>query len=42
MPAFSMKARHRNAAPSKVPGPGAYDSIGSPNKKAAPSYGFGT
>jgi hypothetical protein len=26
MPAFSMKGRHKNAAPQRVPGPGAYDS----------------
>ena len=37
-----MKGRHKNAAASKVPGPGAYESSSSPNKKAAPSYGFGT
>ena len=42
MPAFSMKGRYKNAIPSKVPGPGAYTSTSSPNKKAAPSYGFGT
>lgn len=42
MPAFSMKGRHKNADPSKVPGPGAYNSASSPNKKSAPSYGFGT
>lgn len=42
LPAFSMQGRHKNAAPSKVPGPGAYYSQSSPDKKAAPSYGFGT
>ena len=42
LPSFSMKGRHKNAEMLKVPGPGTYDSIGSPNKKAAPSYGFGT
>lgn len=42
LPAFSMKGRHKNAGLSRVPGPGAYNSIGSPNKKAAPAYGFGT
>lgn len=43
LPAFSMKGRHKNADPSKVPGPGAYTTQhGSPMKKAAPSYGFGT
>ena len=42
LPAFSMKGRHKNAGIAKVPGPGAYESIGSPNKKSAPSYGFGS
>ena len=42
LPAFSMKGRHKNADMSRVPGPGAYNSIGSPTKKAAPAYGFGT
>lgn len=42
LPAFSMKGRHKNAGVPKVPGPGTYESIGSPNKKAAPSYGFGS
>ena len=37
-----MKGRHKNAQLTGVPGPGAYSSIGSPNKMAAPSYGFGT
>ena len=42
MPAFSMKGRHKNAQLSKVPGPGAYESKGSPDRKGAPAYGFGT
>jgi len=42
MPAFSMKGRYKNTELSKVPGPGAYTTQGSPDKKAAPSYGFGT
>ena len=43
MPAFSMQGRHKNDAMSKVPGPGAYTTQhGSPLKKQAPSYGFGT
>ena len=37
-----MSGRHKNAGPNRVPGPGAYESATSPNKKAAPSYGFGT
>ena len=43
MPAFSMQGRHKNDSKSRVPGPGAYETAhGSPMKKAAPSYGFGT
>lgn len=43
MPAFSMKGRHKNDAPSKVPGPGTYNTQeGSPLKKSAPAFGFGT
>ena len=43
MPAFSMQGRHKNADPNKAPGPGAYNTHeGSPLKKAAPKYGFGT
>lgn len=42
LPAFSMKGRHKNAEMSGAPGPGAYTTAGSPTKKSAPSYGFGT
>ncbi len=42
LPAFSMKGRYKNADTLKVPGPGAYNSAGSPNKTKAPAFGFGT
>jgi hypothetical protein len=37
-----MKGRYKNADTLKVPGPGAYNSAGSPNKTKAPAFGFGT
>ena len=43
MPAFSMGGKHKSAQRSRAPGPGAYETHeGSPVKKSAPRFGFGT